>query len=904
MKKFFLILLIMSFMVGSIWAQKNATTIRLDSSDKEQLPERPDLNRTYNWQAYAVSGEETNLNWPVPERATFFEIWDFCLSGPVTIEQVSHLFYEHTSYPWPDSTFHFKIYDADGTTLLHESGDLEAANYVEYFYTLPTPLVVTDDFWVAVVPTDVSGHPSSMSTTLHDGHSYNGSAGDFLFYPGFEYITGVYIEGTDTGARTAVTPDVYAFGVVPLGETRTMTFVIENYCPTGEITFDPAPDLTGDAVFTITSDNGAPYPTIVPTDQTTIEVVVEFAPTAALTYNTTLSVYDNLTDNTTAINISGIGLLPDCDWYIIGYDSYGDGWNGGEIDIVIDGIPMYNWTGPVTTGPDTLTFGIIEGGVIDLIWTMGSYDSEITYDLYNNFDVIVFSDGPNPVGTTGIPGTCVAPTCPPPTNLFTDGISRTRANLNWTAGGIETYWNVLWGLTGTFTPGTGGTLIADITSIPQELTSLTAATGYDWYVQADCDGPGITGNESDWVGPISFSTVYDTPFTEDFEGSVAGWTMGGTLPSWEIDSPGGLGVSGNPDPATAHGGTKCAGTDLTDDGAYNSSEISYLTSPILDCSALTTVALTFWRYLNVENSYDEVYVEVTNDNGATWNDLGHPLYVQETAWTEIIFSATAYAAGEDVQFRWRIDTDSSVNYTGWNIDDITVEESAICWDPSDLITSNITNSSANLNWTANGTELYWNVEWDTTGFVQGTGNMVSTDSNPYPLTGLTTATTYDWYVQADCSTTRDSSNWIGPITFTTLCDANVAYPFIENFDALSTVPDCWIIDPVVSGDSWEVFSANPGHGAPSDHTTGTGNFMGVDDSSPETVPAHLYSYPLDLTGLPSPLLEFYYWIGDAATDSELHIDIDDGTTVTTDVGIYTATIDHWAFAQIDLSAFT
>ena len=121
----------MSFVIGSIWAQKNTTNMRIDHSSIQQLPEKPNLNRTYEWYEYADILEATNLNWPTPERATFFEIWDFCISGPVTIEQLSHVFYEHPDYPWPDSTFHFKIYDADGTTLLHESGDLEAAHYVE-----------------------------------------------------------------------------------------------------------------------------------------------------------------------------------------------------------------------------------------------------------------------------------------------------------------------------------------------------------------------------------------------------------------------------------------------------------------------------------------------------------------------------------------------------------------------------------------------------------------------------------------------------------------------------------------------------------------------------------------------------------------------------------------------------
>jgi hypothetical protein len=185
------------------------------------------------------------------------------------------------------------------------------------------------------------------------------------------------------------------------------------------------------------------------------------------------------------------------------------------------------------------------------------------------------------------------------------------------------------------------------------------------------------------IGPQwSFTTIVPeaVPFTEDFEGSVSDWVMGGTNSSWEIDAPMGLvGSYGNPDPAVAHGGTKCAGNDLTVDGAYNASENSYLMTHPLDCTSLTTVQLNFWRYLNVEDGYDAVYVEVTDDDGSTWNDLGHPLYVEETAWTKVVIDATTFAAGNVVKFRWRLDSDSAWEFTGWNVDDILID--AISLDP-------------------------------------------------------------------------------------------------------------------------------------------------------------------------------------------------------------------------------
>ena len=59
-------------------------------------------------------------------------------------------------------------------------------------------------------------------------------------------------------------------------------------------------------------------------------------------------------------------------------------------------------------------------------------------------------------------------------------------------------------------------------------------------------------------------------------------------------------------------------------------------------------------------------------------------------------------------------------------------------------------------------------------------------TNPYTLTGLTAATSYDYWVQAVCGS--DSSAYAGPFTFGTACGSSVA-PTNENFDLGFSV--CW-----------------------------------------------------------------------------------------------------------------
>lgn len=92
-----------------------------------------------------------------------------------------------------------------------------------------------------------------------------------------------------------------------------------------------------------------------------------------------------------------------------------------------------------------------------------------------------------------------------------------------------------------------------------------------------------------------------------------------------------------------------------------------------------------------------------------------------------------------------------------------------CLPPSNLSVSNITPTSAVFSWTENNGSNSWNIEYGMDGFVQGNGTKVNgTTSNPYTLTGLSSGTDYDFYVQSNCG--GDKSDWAGPITVNILED--------------------------------------------------------------------------------------------------------------------------------------
>ena len=104
------------------------------------------------------------------------------------------------------------------------------------------------------------------------------------------------------------------------------------------------------------------------------------------------------------------------------------------------------------------------------------------------------------------------PSCIKPQVVTADDIQADQVTLSWTDLSSPTQWNIQYGITG-FTPGTGTTI--NVSTNPATVTGLSAATEYDFYVQADCGG----GDMSTWSQPLTVLTAcipYSTPLFEDF----------------------------------------------------------------------------------------------------------------------------------------------------------------------------------------------------------------------------------------------------------------------------------------------------------------------------------------------------------------------------------------------------
>ncbi|MCW8938969.1 MAG: fibronectin type III domain-containing protein, partial [Flavobacteriales bacterium] len=349
-----------------------------------------------------------------------------------------------------------------------------------------------------------------------------------------------------------------------------------------------------------------------------------------------------------------------------------------------------------------------------------------------------------------------APACPDPSALTATNITATSADLGWTENGTATTWDIEWGTAG-FVP-TGIPTILGTTTNPHNLTGLTAQTSYEFYVRAMCSA----SDSSNWVGPFAFTTpcnaVTTFPFLEDFE------TTSTTRDCWsqiqEVGTANWTYATGSSGGAitTAYSGTENA-RFVSQSGT--NSPIVKLVSPVLDLSAVNSPELAFFygqEFWSPDQNELKVYYRTSA--ASAWVQIAH--YTADVpAWTADTLTLPNPSATYQIAFE-------GINNCGRAnvVDDVEVYDAITCSDPSNLTAFNIQPTSAMLDWTENGTATNWNIEWDVTGFTLGTGNLQAVAAKPYLLQGLTPGTAYDYYVQANCGL-GDTSNWVGPFTFTT-----------------------------------------------------------------------------------------------------------------------------------------
>lgn len=165
-------------------------------------------------------------------------------------------------------------------------------------------------------------------------------------------------------------------------------------------------------------------------------------------------------------------------------------------------------------------------------------------------------------------------------------------------------------------------------------------------------------------------------YTEDFEGTAAGWTHGATSGSddWRLAAP--RAFNNQWDPKVAASGTKVYGNDVNEaggswDGLYQNDASNWLQSPAINCTGQTGTYLSFRRMLNSERSqYDVARISI-NGTEIWRNAVG--VEHADRAWIPVLTDISDYADNNaSVRVKFEMSADPGWRFGGWNLDDFKV----------------------------------------------------------------------------------------------------------------------------------------------------------------------------------------------------------------------------------------
>jgi hypothetical protein len=194
----------------------------------------------------------------------------------------------------------------------------------------------------------------------------------------------------------------------------------------------------------------------------------------------------------------------------------------------------------------------------------------------------------------------------------------------------------------------------------------------------------------------SYGTSTQVLHAYDFESGADGWTSSGTNNSWAI-------LTSNP-----YSGLSAYHADNPD----GVSDQRLMSPSLVLPSGQDPLLLKFWHMPDLEDDWDGGILEVSTNDGATWaqvpnDDLligpysttlaitGNPLsgllaWTDLASYVHVVADVSGYA-GMSVRFRLRLGSDESFGWSGWYVDDVSVE-GCPAWTPTATPTKTHTNT--------------------------------------------------------------------------------------------------------------------------------------------------------------------------------------------------------------------
>ena len=563
-----------------------------------------------------------------------------------------------------------------------------------------------------------------------------------------------------------------------------------------------------------------------------------------------------------------------CNYSLEMNDSFGDGWNGAEVVITVDGVatPYTFTTGLQQIDP----VPVVAGNTIELNYTAGgSFPNEVSFLLLDSDGAVVFDNSTGALtadpSVVDFTGTASCPSCGAVSSVTTSNLTGMGVTLDYTAGAGNDSYLVEVYASGESAANGDTPVFSDpaVTTTAVNVSGLMAETAYDAYITGNCSTQGAT---SAIAGPIAFTTLcatIDAPYIQTFDTFTTGtlqdnlegetndcWTSPATTsdPQWAADTDGT--GSSNTGPNSGSGGTGAYVYLETSGGAAGDQHV--LISPQINLNTLTTPQLAF-EYHMYGNNMGTLSVEIES-GGITqqvWSLSGE----QQTDTADAYITATVDLVGYTGVVQFRIVGTRGGGFRGdMAVDNFEIREAPACGDVSQVQTSGVTENSFDISYTTGNNNDDFLVEVYAAGESAAGGNTAVFTTNTaatfVSVSGLSPQTSYDIYVQGSCSGVATVLE--GPASVTTLCAA-FGLPFLETFAASST-PACW---ETSGSEPWNYsVSAGWAAAAATDHTPGGGtNYAWIDGSVPNG-PNQISSLTtpfVDVSSLSEPTLRFFLY---------------------------------------------
>ena len=332
--------------------------------------------------------------------------------------------------------------------------------------------------------------------------------------------------------------------------------------------------------------------------------------------------------------------------------------------------------------------------------------------------------------------------CPALSAINSTNVTASAATLYWTTSVAASSFNVRYNLGDDFNPDNNEGTLVTTTDTSKTLTGLTGASTYYYYVRANC----VSGLTTDWYGPYTFNTLCgaitvnaNNFYTQNFEGYI--------MPScWSEEVVAGSdnwGFSGNGQASFT----------------YTPDASSRLITPIFNLNPTGAYQVEFYHAEpDWSGTCDSLWLCYRTSATGEWVRLAQYGNHSSSFEHAVVLLPNPSATYQLAFVSYGMDGNSI------NLANVVVRTQPTCPNPTTLAVDSQTNSSVTLSWTETGSATAWQIAYG-----QFTTDddyvIVSANTNPFTVTGLTAEQTYYFFVRSYCAS-NDQSEWVGSVSAT------------------------------------------------------------------------------------------------------------------------------------------